>query len=57
MVEPESLMATDCHCSGSELDESLLRCRYTSVPYLEIVSPLLRVREGGGDLPFHADQL
>jgi len=29
-----SLVTTDCYCRGSDELESLLRWRYTSVPYL-----------------------
>lgn len=27
-------MTTDCYCKGSDELDSLLRCKYTSVPYL-----------------------
>lgn len=30
----ESLMTADCYCKGSDELDSLLRCKYTSVPYL-----------------------
>lgn len=49
-------MTASCYCKGSELEESLLRWRYTSVPYLHDL--LSREHDMGNwiTLPFHANE-
>jgi hypothetical protein len=51
-----SLMTANCYCRGSDELESLLRWRYTSVPYLQLLAVTLDFGSTTG-LPFHADKL